>query len=51
MTIFRAILLLLAVVLLIVDGWPDIVGTPEPMSDDWIDDLERVLCDAGRPGA
>ncbi len=47
MTLFRTSLLLLIIVLLIVDFWPALVGTPEPDSDAWIDDLERVLCDGG----
>ncbi len=47
MTLFRTSLLLLIIVLLIVDGWPALAGTPEPDSDAWIDDLERVLRDGG----
>ncbi len=51
MNLLRTSLLLLIIVLLIIDSWPALAGTPKPDSDEWIDDLERVLCDGGRLGA
>lgn len=48
-TLFFIGIPLLTLVLILIEIWPDVAGSPDP--DAWIDDLERVRCDGGEPGA